>query len=240
MHRRLSLLLLLTVVPALAISGGEIIEKVENTLTGANDMTAVYQIVVTDSGGTSQSSTLKIWTRGDNQRMIKYTAPSTVKGIGFLVLSDNEMYFYSPSRADVRRIAGHARYENFHNTDFSYQDLANYNYTEDYTAELVETTDEQYVLELTPSAGSDTDYTMLKMWVDRDDWVFDRVDFYTSAGLIKRLTTGGVEVRDGYTTVGALLMKDLETDHKTTIGIVDIEYDTGLDSSFFSQRELQR
>jgi outer membrane lipoprotein-sorting protein len=239
MRKALAFLLLIS-LPVLALSGQQIIEKVENTLTAADDMTAVYTITVTDAGGTSQTSTLKIWTMGQDKRMIKYTAPSSVAGIGFLVLSDDEMYFYSPSRADVRRIAGHARYENFHNTDFSYQDLANYSYDEDYTAELLDTADGQYVLELTPRSGVDTDYTKLKMWVETDSFVFRRVDFYTSVGLIKRLTTGGIAVRDGYTSIGALLMTDVTTGHKTTIAISSIDYDGGLSSSFFSQRELQR
>jgi len=238
--RKLLTILLLAIVPVLALSGEQVIDKVEDVLTAASDMTAVYTITVTDSGGTSQTSTLKIWTRGDEQRMIKYTAPSSVAGIGFLVISSDEMYFYSPSRADVRRIAGHARYENFHNTDFTYQDMGNYSYSEDYDVELIDTVDGQYILELTPNAGADTDYTKLKMWVDTDTNVFRRVDFYTSAGLAKRMTTGGIAVRDGYTSIGALLMTDLNTGHKTTISISSIDYDSGLSSSFFSQRELQR
>lgn len=240
MRRATTILLLLATLPVWAMTAQQILQRVEDTLTAPKDMSAVYQITVTDASGTSQTSTLNIWTLGTQRRMIKYTAPSTVKGIGFLVLSENEMYFYSPSRADVRRIAGHARYENFHNTDFSYQDLANYNYTDDYTAKLVETTDDSYVLELTPKSGSSTTYTKLKMWVNRSNWVFSRIDFYTSAGLTKRLTTGSVAVRNGYTSIGALLMRNLSTGNRTAISIVSVNYDSGLSSSFFSQRELQR
>jgi len=226
--------------PALAITAQGILDKISDTLTGADDMTAVYKITVTDADGSSQTSTIKIQSLGDEKRMIKYTSPSSVKGIGFLVLGEDEMYFYSPSRADVRRIAGHARNEGFHNTDFSYADLASYDYSADYTAELVETTDAQYKLKLVPKSDADTGYSSLYMWVNRDTWVFDRIDFYDSSGLAKRMTTGSVEVRDGYTTLGALLMVNQRTEHQTRITISSVEYDTGLESSFFSQRELKK
>jgi outer membrane lipoprotein-sorting protein len=242
--RRLTTITLILFIAACtttqALTAQEILDNVGDTLTAAGDMTAVYKITVTDPDGTSQTSTIKIWTLGDEKRMIKYTSPSSVKGIGFLVLGEDEMYFYSPSRADVRRIAGHARNEGFHNTDFSYADLASYDYAADYTAELTQTTDEQYKLKLTPKSGADTGYAELYMWVDRETWAFDRIDFYDSSGLLKRLTTGSVSVRDGYTTIGAMLMVDKHTEHKTKIVISDVEYDTGLDSSFFSQRELKR
>lgn len=243
MRRLTSITLILALgacAPALAITAQGILDKISDTLTGANDMTAVYKITVTDADGSSQTSTIKIWTLGDEKRMIKYTSPSSVKGIGFLVLGEDEMYFYSPSRADVRRIAGHARNEGFHNTDFSYADMASYDYSADYTAELVETTDAQYKLKLVPKSSADTGYSSLYMWVDRDTWVFDRIDFYDSSGLLKRMTSGSVSVRDGYTTLGALLMVNQENGHKTQITISSVEYDTGLESSFFSQRELKK
>jgi outer membrane lipoprotein-sorting protein len=226
--------------PAQAITAQGILDKISDTLTGARDMTAVYKITVTDADGSSQSSTINIWTLGDEKRMIKYASPSSVKGIGFLVLGEDEMYFYSPSRADVRRIAGHARNEGFHDTDFSYADLASYDYSADYTAELVETSDTQYKLKLTPKSGADTGYASLVMWVNRNNWVFDRIDFYDDSGLAKRMTTGSVSVRDGYTTLGALLMVNQRNDHRTQITISSVEYDTGLESSFFSQRELKK
>ncbi len=227
-------------MPALALTAQGILDEVGDTLTGSDDMTAVYKITVTNADGTSQSSTIKIWTLGDDKRMIKYTAPSSVKGIGFLVLGENEMYFYSPSRADIRRIAGHARSEDFHNTDFSYSDLASYDYSSDYKPELVETSETQYKLKLTPKSGASTDYLKLYMWVNRETWAFDRIDFYDSSGLFKRLTTGSVSVQDGYMTIGAMLMVNKRTGHKTLITISSVEYDSGLTSSFFSQRELKR
>ncbi|HUT99007.1 MAG TPA: outer membrane lipoprotein-sorting protein [bacterium] len=233
-------LFIFTCAPAPAVTAQGILDKIADTLTGAQDMTAVYKITVTDADGSSQTSTIKIWTLGEEKRMIKYTSPSSVKGIGFLVLGEDEMYFYSPSRADVRRIAGHARNEGFHNTDFSYADMASYDYSADYTAELVETTDAQYKLKLVPKSGADTGYSSLYMWVNRDTWVFDRIDFYDSSGLVKRMTTGSVSVRDGYTTLGALLMVNQGNGHKTRITISSVEYDTGLESSFFSQRELKK
>ncbi|MCX7020765.1 MAG: outer membrane lipoprotein-sorting protein [bacterium] len=95
-------------------------------------------------------------------------------------------------------------------------------------------------LKLVPKSGADTGYSSLYMWVNRDTWVFDRIDFYDSTGLVKRMTSGSVEVRDGYTTLGALLMVNQKTGHKTRITISSVEYDTGLESSFFSQRELKK
>jgi len=235
-----ALLIAILVLPAAALTGAEILDKVEAVLTGFDDMTATYKITVTDSDGTNESSEMKMWALGDEKRMVKYTSPASVKGIGFLVLSEDEMYFYSPSRSDVRRIAGHALEEGFHNTDFSYDDMSGYNYSDDYTAKLLGEDDGKYKIKLTPKSGADTAYTKLIMWVDPDTWVFTRVDFYEASGCVKRLTTGSVKVRNGYMTIGALLMKDLETGHKSKLSITSIDYDTDLSTSFFSQRQLKR
>ena len=247
--KRHTQLLLTTLTSVLAFTasllaqgdGNAILKKVEATLNAPEDRVATMAMELVDKNGKVKKRVIKIYQKGEDKRLIRFLEPADVKGVGFLVLSDNEMWLYMPAFHKIRRIASHTKNENFMGTDFTYDDMAQSKYSEDYTAKVLEDSPRTVKLELTPKPGSDVNYSKLIMTVDKSNWVPTRVEFYDKAGRLKKvLTNSQVEKIDGYWTVKEMTMEDVQDKHKTILRLTEVKHDTGLRSTIFTKRFLRR
>jgi len=222
--------------------GGDVIlKKAEDAMNASKDRTATMKLTLIDKDGDSKVRVIKMWQLGKEKRLIKFLSPADVKGVGFLVLSDNEMYLYMPAFKKIRRIASHVKNESFMGTDFSYNDIGKCQYTKDFTAEIKEQTEEEYVLELTPTPKSDVDYAKLIMRVDKSNYIPSKVEYYNKKGtLLKVMKNENIEKVDDYWTPRKVTMKHLKTEHKTIMELVKVVHDTGLKKEMFSKRMLKR
>ena len=64
-------------------------------------------------------------------------------------------------------------------TDFSYEDMAETEYTDDYTATLETEEANQYVLELKPRPDADVSYSKQRMWVDKETFIPIKTEYYS-------------------------------------------------------------
>lgn len=222
-------------------TGDVILKKAEDAMNASKDRTATMKLTLIDKDGDSKVREIKMWQLGKEKRLIKFLSPADVKGVGFLVLSDNEMYLYMPAFKKIRRIASHVKNESFMGTDFSYNDIGKCQYTNDFTAEIKEETEEEYVLELTPRPKSDVDYAKLIMCVDKAHYIPSKVEYYNKKGTREKIMKNeNIEKIDGYWTPREVTMKHLKTEHKTVMELVNVVHDTGLEESMFSKRMLKR
>ncbi|MCK4330296.1 outer membrane lipoprotein-sorting protein [candidate division WOR-3 bacterium] len=225
----------------LASGGDEILKKAENAINAPKDRTATMKLTLIDKDGDSKVRDIKIWQLGKEKRLIKFLSPADVKGVGFLVLSDNEMYLYMPAFKKIRRIASHVKNESFMGTDFSYNDIGKCQYTKDFTAEIKEETEKEYVLELIPLPKSDVDYTKLIMWVSKSNHIPSKVEYYNKKGtLLKVMKNENIEKVDGYWTPKKIIMEIIKTRHKTVMELIMVVHDTGLEDDIFTKRMLKR
>ncbi|MFN4245485.1 MAG: outer membrane lipoprotein-sorting protein, partial [Brevinematia bacterium] len=121
---------------AFGLSGQEILDRVEKSLTGYKDQTSTTEVILgkIDGNKIEETRIMKIWSAGKNKRVVKFIQPSNVKDIGILVLSDDEMYIYLPAYKKVRRIQGTMKDQNFQGTDFSYREIGSFEYSKNYTS----------------------------------------------------------------------------------------------------------
>ena len=121
-----AMLTALTIAPfsALALSGEEILQKLDEVEYGAKDTVAEIRMVLVSEGGNKSERKLKMFQKGEEKRLIRFLGPADVKGIGFLDAGKDKMYVYMPAFHKIRRIAGHVKNENFAGTDFSYDDMS--------------------------------------------------------------------------------------------------------------------
>lgn len=221
--------------------GNAILAKVQDTLNAPKDRTAVMHMQLIDKNGDVKRRTVEIFQKGDQKRLIRFLEPADVKGVGFLVLSDDEMWLYMPAFRKIRRIASHTKHENFMGTDFTYDDLAQTKYTDKYTAQVLSETDEDVTLELKPKPEADANYSKIVMVVDKSNWVPRKLDFYDKRGKLKKvLTNTKVEKIGRYWVVTEMTMEDVQDRHKTVLTLRDVKFDTGLEDAFFSKRTLRR
>jgi outer membrane lipoprotein-sorting protein len=230
--------------PANALTGDEIMVKVDAVLSAPTDGTSTATMTLVDKSGKTKERRLQLWTRyfkdKDDWSLTKFVEPAEVRDLGFLSLADDKMYLYLPAFDRVRRIASHARKESFAGSDLSNDDLSTGKYTDHYTARITEENDQEYVLELTRKPGSSRIYPKSTVWVNKANFTIPRMELFDKSQKLWKTFEGEYEQIQGYWTMTGLTMTDVKKKHKTVMKIEDIEFDVGLDDKTFTQRYLKR
>ncbi len=239
------LILVLAEAPSVQASpGDDLLEKVEDTMTAAHDQVSTVKMTLIDSKGVRKERKLTMMQLKhdpDDYRLIRFLEPAEVKGVAFLSKSDTEMYLYMPAFKKIRRIASSAKNDNFMGTDFSYDDMGSTNYTDDYSARIIETKGDLTILELTPKKPDEVNYSKLVMTVDVPKAMPTRIEFYSKKGeLWKVMTMSNIKKISGYWTPTESVMEDKHKHHTTKMEMLDVKYDTGLSTRAFSKRKLKR
>lgn len=238
-----SLLFAMTVqLQAQELSALEILQKTDKVGMAAKDQHSFSTMTLTDKDGDQKERKSEMFERNaEDTRLVRFLSPADQKGISFLTLPDDKMYVYLPAFRKIRTIASHVKNENFAGTDFSYDDISSTGFVDDYDPELLETTDEFYVLELIPKPESEKDYSKLKLWVRKDLFFAVKTEYYDKGGnLWKVMDRRKIEKIGDYWFAMEIEMTDLKKNHSTKSAIDSIEVDTGLDDSIFTQRNLKR
>jgi outer membrane lipoprotein-sorting protein len=245
---RLACLLLLPIVLVLPTAGEEmlsadaILDRVNAVVTAPGDQTLYLRLVLLDADGKEEDQRgLVVWQKGKDYRMGKFLEPASQRGIGFLSLPNDLFYVYMPAYKKTQRIASRQKSGRFAGTDFSYQDLGVQYYTDEWSARILETEPQHYLLELTAVEGNSSGYARLCLRVDRRRFYPTEVEFYDEKGvLVKVLTSRQIEELDGYLVAREMEMVDRKRNHRTIMVLEKVEFDTGLEDSFFSERYLSR
>ncbi len=228
-------------LPAMALSGKEILEKVDANEYGAKDTVAVTSMELQDKDGTISKRKLKIYQKGTDKRLIKFLEPADVKGMAFLDAGDDKMYLYLPAMHKIRRIAGHVKNDNFAGTDFSFEDLSSERFSDRMLVNGMSEDAEHYILDVKAKPGKETQYGKLVLHVRKADFMFDKMEFFDKSGKKWKVLR-----RRDFRKVGKYMqsywseIEDLMKKHKTRTMLESIECDTGLKDRFFSKRQLKR
>ncbi len=226
---------------AFALTGDEILKRAENAMNAPQDRTATEKMTLIKSDGSEKLRVISFYQKGSDKRLVVFLSPADVKGVGFLSISEDRMYLYLPAFRKVRRIASHIKNEDFMGTDFSYEDMAETKYTDEYTATSEREEANQYVLELKPRPDADVGYSRQRMWVDKKTFIPVKTEYYSNEGkLIKVLTSEDVKQVDGYWFPMKMTMETIKTGHRTVLEMDEIKHDTGLSESFFTTRNLKK
>ncbi|MBN1410817.1 MAG: outer membrane lipoprotein-sorting protein [Spirochaetales bacterium] len=246
--RKTQIVLILTVVflvlgqAAFALTGDEILNKVEDTLSGPKDYEGTATMVLSNMDGSDKETrVMKIWMAGKEKRVIKFASPAGIRGIGMLAVKDDEMYLYLPAQNKIRRIEGGAKNGDFQGTDFSYDEMASYTYKNDYTARLASDKDGIYTLELIRKAGSTRVYDKLVMAVEAATFIPKSIELYKDGILTKKLFMDDTQKHGSYIIPVKIRMENYEKNHVTEMVIDETKFDQNLeDKSVFTKRFLKK
>jgi len=226
---------------ALADEGNSILKKVDATAAAPKDQTATLKMTLKDAGGNTKARELSMKQKGSNLRFMRFTSPAEVKGVSFLVKSEEEMYLYMPEFGKIRRIASHVKNETFMGTDFSYSDIGSSDWSDDYNAKVSKKEGKNVLLELTPKISADSDYGKLTMLVDTKTYLPLRIEFFDkSKKLWKVMTQEQIKKISSYWVAQTISMRDVKKKHSTVMKLKDISFDKGLKDKDFSKRMLKR
>jgi outer membrane lipoprotein-sorting protein len=185
---------------------------------------------------------MKGWKKGDDQGLVRYTAPAKERGTAYLRSGDNTWLFL-PSAEKVVRVGAK---QNFGGGDFSNADIFRLSLVRDYLPALAgeETVEGQacYRLEL-KAKDRGVAYDRVVYWV-RTDGTFHPVkaDYYTLSGKnLKSLVVSAVKPLGGRTRPTLLTMESrVDEGAHTRLEFLAIQDDVKLDDRLFAPGALER
>ncbi len=226
--------------PLFAVDGETLLQRMDEVMFAADDQYSEINMTLIDEDGSERVREANVWQKGTEHRLFRFTAPADVDGIAFLSLPDDVMYMYMPAYGRERRIASHVKTQSFAGTDFTYEDLEAGNFAERYAAELLEETEDHYILELEPLPDRTSDYSRIIVHLNKDHYYPEEMEFFDRGGQEYKMADYTFERKEEYWYSKEIRMTDVQRNHTTRMIFDEVEFDTGLEDLIFTVRNLTR
>lgn len=252
-----------TIVLAIIFTGGfsaqllaqkmtarEIIEKVYNRPEG-DDQTSNLTMTLINKSGKKRIRKIKQFTKdmGEMEKSIMFfQSPADVKNTSFMSWSydddkNDDQWIYLPALKKTKRISSDSKSDYFMGSDFTYDDLGDRKLDDD-THKLLreETIDgvDYYVIESIPK-DEDYMYTKTVTWVRKDNFIGLKKEFYDEdEELLKILNIKKFEKISGLWVITYSEMRNIQKNHKTTMVLDNVQINTGISDSKFTERIMTR
>jgi hypothetical protein len=182
---------------------------------------------------------------GDQKYFVYFQNPPDVRKMAYMVHKhadpnkDDDRWLYLPALSLVRRIAAGDKRTSFVGSDFLYEDVSGRSLEED-THELIETTDEFFIVKNVPKQPDTVEFNYYNVSIDRKTFVPMKMEFYDKDDkLYRTIESVNVETIQGFPTVTKSVVSDIKTGSKTEMEFSNVKYDIGL-GDIFTERYLQR
>ena len=232
------------------LSGKDIIEKVYNRPSG-DDQTSDLSMTLIHKSGAQRVRIIKQFSKdlGEVEKSIMFfLSPADVKNTSFMSWTydsdqSDDQWIYLPALKKTKRISSDSKSDSFMGSDFTYDDLGDRK-LEDDTHKLLreETMDgkECYVVESIPK-DEDYIYSKTLVWVNKSNFIGMKKEFYDEdEDLLKVLSIKEVNEISGIWLITNSEMKNVQKDHKTSIVLKNIQINTGMSASKFTERMMIR
>ena len=214
-----------------------------------DDGRASVTMTITDAQGRTRTREFVILRRdekdgGDQKFYVYFERPADVRKMVFMVwkhvAKDDDRWLYLPALDLVKRIAASDKRTSFVGSHFLYEDVSGRG-IEDDTHELVETTDQHYVLDNKPKDPKSVEFASYKLWIDKKTFMPMKAEYLDKKGAKHRVVEA-LEVKDiqGFPTVTKSKVTDLKSGGNTVSVFSEIRYDVKLPDSVFTERYLRR
>jgi outer membrane lipoprotein-sorting protein len=182
--------------------------------------------------------------RGDQKYYVYFHRPADVNKMVFMVWKhldrDDDRWLYLPALDLVKRIASKEKRTSFVGSDFLYEDVSGRNINAD-THELVDTTQNYYVIKNTPKEPEAVAFAYFTMWVHRSTFLPIKIEYYNDKGeKYREYEALKVETIQGLPTVTQSRMKDMRVGGETLLKYRNVQYNIGLPEEIFTERFLRR
>jgi len=178
MKKLLWLLLYLAAMPAAAIDGAQILQKVDRNLE-PESYESYRKLIDIQPDGSRKESVLYTMKKGREKIVALFLAPQSDKGRVTLRLADN-MWLYIP---DVGRAIRVTSLQSVTGSVFNNADILRIDYTAEYDMAEAEEQKDAYLLSLKAKTG-DVAYDRLKMWVDKKLLLPVTIEAYAASGML--------------------------------------------------------
>jgi hypothetical protein len=221
----------------------------------ADDEVADVLMELVDARGRVRRRTTTIYskkrTAHESARLIRFRDPPDLARSAILSIEhadrDADQWIYLPAYHAARRVASANRGDTWMGTDFTYEDITDakieqYAYTTLRREQLdnVRCT----VIEAVPTDRTlkeQSAYSRTIFWVDADESVALKIDYYDRAGrLFKILTNAQLRRHGSYRRWDVTRVHDVIRNHQTVLTITDRKINRGLSDEYFDVSYLER
>ncbi len=222
-----------------ASDAAAVLKGMDDVLNAPKDQNVMLKVILKDKAGKESVREMNMLQMGMDKRLVKFLSPADQKGIGFLSLPNDEMYLYLPAFKKTRRIATSVKNSKFAGTDFSYEDMEPKRYTGKWNAKLVSEDDKTVIIDITPSAGTVTDYSKITVTVLKENNYPIKFEHMDKTGKLSKVLTRDKIYKEGdYWASHYIKMEDVKTGHTTEMETKSISLDSGLTDDVFTERYL--
>ena len=244
MRKLISVLIVMLVITCNSVfsqNAAAILLGVDNNLNAAKDQSISTTITIIDKSGKQSVREMTLLQKGSDKRLVKFLSPADQKGIGFLSLPGDNLTLYLPAFGKTRKIASSVKNTKFAGTDYSYEDMEAKKYSDKWNPKFLKTEGGNNVLELTPKAGTVTDYSKLVMYARSADNYPVKIEHFDKSGkLVKILNASNIQKVGKYQIAKETVLADVKNGTKTKMLITNVKFDTGLTDDKFTERELMK
>ena len=186
---------------------------------------------------------------GLSRVMMRFFDPPDLRGAGLLMIEKkgrNDMFIYLPELGRVKRITSRMTSASMFGTDFSYEEFERLQGI----AESAPTTRAEdgavdgrsaYVLEVRPTAESDSAYERIVSFIDKETCIQLRSEFYERGDRTRKVLTADTSTlsqEGGVWLAREYLMRDLRDETETRMIVEEVEMGKPIPRKLFSEREL--
>lgn len=215
-----------------------ILQKMDKTMFSSKDKQGKMKMILSDKGKEKIREGI-LMQKGTEKRLYRYTAPESQAGIATLSLPGDIMWLYMPAFGKPKKISLLAKSQAFTGTDFSYEDMNTYSYYDKYSPELLETTDNAYILKLEPRSDK-SKYSKVNVSVHKGNYYPIKMEYYDNGGnKFKEAVYKFVKIGN-YWNAEEITMTDLKKGSSTKIILTDVKFDQGLTDEQFSVDSLMK
>ncbi len=181
--------------------------------------------------------------RGEQKFYVFFSRPADVNKMAFMVWkkldADDDRWLYLPALDLVKRIAASDKRTSFVGSDFYYEDVSGRDIDED-DHQLLETTDNYYVINSKPKDPASVEFDHYKMYIHKTSFIPVQVEYFDAGGKTIRIARAlKVDTIQGHPTVTQASMENRQTGSKTLMNYTEVKYDLGITDDIFSERYLR-
>lgn len=227
-----------------AQNAGEIIERMEEVMRGESSYAEMVMRI--ERPRYEREVSMRSWALEEDYSLILITAPARDRGTVFLK-RENEIWNYIPNIDRTIKMPPSMMSQSWMGSDFTNDDLVRESSTvDDYEHRILreETLDgrESWVLELIPKPDTPVVWGKVLVWIDKQEYLQLRMENYDQSGeLANTMEFLDIQELGGRNLPTRMVLTPTDQpDHRTILEYREIDFNTDLDSSFFTRQNMRR
>jgi outer membrane lipoprotein-sorting protein len=214
-----------------------LLENMDNLMLAPQDKLGNVQMILIDKSGNEKIREATMMQKGRDKRLYRYTKPESQAGIATLSLPGDIMWMYMPAFGKPTKISLLAKSQAFTGTDFSYEDMESKPYSERFSATLIETRQDAFVLELLPKSEK-SKYRKIILSLNKEFYYPIRMEYYEKSPEKVKEAVYTYQKIGKYWNAQEVTMTDIKKGHSTRIILSDVKFDQGLTDEDFTVEKL--